>query len=184
MAFAHSSTSSGVCLHTHCPLWPDVVGRIKAAAAFLCSRVVTGVPRRAGTSYGSCREWCQAGSVDQRISGCSGKIAMDLNKVYAPNIIPSHCESLWLCIERVVDLLLQGLGLVVTGTLPVFNLTMDGNSQVKTTKTKVIVVNPNNSLIMCDDECFFWLESAHLRCDGSWCASRWDQTSDATVQRE
>lgn len=60
-----------------------------------------------------------------------------------------------MCIERVVDLLLQGLGLVVTGTLPVFNLTMDGNSQVKTTKTKVIVVNPNNSLIMCDDECFF-----------------------------
>lgn len=26
---------------------------------------------------------------------------------------------------------LQGLGMVVTGTLPVFNLTMDGNSQVK-----------------------------------------------------
>ena len=27
-------------------------------------------------------------------------------------------------------LILQGLGMVVTGTLPVFNLTMDGNSQV------------------------------------------------------
>ncbi len=25
---------------------------------------------------------------------------------------------------------LQGLGLVVTGTMPVFNLTVDGNSQV------------------------------------------------------
>lgn len=31
----------------------------------------------------------------------------------------------WVCVGH-----LQGLGLVVTGTMPVFNLTMDGNSQV------------------------------------------------------
>lgn len=66
-------TSTLICLRTSfCPsawcwwlFWSCGRSRI--------SFVLSGVPWRAGTPHGPSRQWCQAGSVDQCVSGCFGE---------------------------------------------------------------------------------------------------------------
>lgn len=77
----------------------------------------------------------------------------------------------------------QGLGLVVTGTMPVFNLTIDGNSQV-TLHYWWIIFTLNSAVCRSLMAVFVCSESAAFRGDGGRRSSGWAEDTHATVQGE
>lgn len=73
--------------------------------------------------------------------------------------------------------------------MPVFNLTVDGNSQVQSFKTVHVDLMDNLSLINHNFLRFcllvvFSTESAHIRCHGGGRASGRNQKADTTIQRQ
>lgn len=71
-------TSTSICLHTHSPrgLMLSVVLNLQLVTYLFV--LLSGVPGRAGAPHGSGRQRCQAGSVDQCVSGCFGETLHDL----------------------------------------------------------------------------------------------------------
>ena len=113
-------------------------------------RVPAGVPGCAGQTHGPGREPSQAGSVDQCLPGCPGKDPQPQGvgggtgprvphstcshlpcQGGNPPLLPTPSSGSWVRQGAVghPSVLVQGLGLVVTGTLPVFNLTEDSSDR-------------------------------------------------------
>lgn len=96
--------------------------------------------------------------------GCSGSVVLWC--------LIKHCEFLFRW---------QGLGLVVTGTMPVFNLTVDGNSQVMLDYWWIIIAL-NSAVCRSLTSVFVCSESADFRGDGGRRSSGWAEETHATVQ--
>lgn len=139
---------------------------------------VTGVSGRTGPPHGSGRQKCQAGAMDQRLSGCSGEShstrLLSLEHMGRSGSVTLKCVFLFGS---------QGLGLVVTGTMPVFNLTIDGNSQV-TLNCWWIIITLNSAVCGSLMPVFVCSESAAFRGDGGRRSSGWAEETHATVQGE
>ena len=134
-SFAETSTS--IYLHINSPQCSDVVGCFEAEAAHVSVLSfwqeyldVLGRPMVLAGSDAKQVQWTNVYQdalvrAYETVTWVPSSLVKALQRLYRHSL-----WSLWVLWFGFCLWNLQGLGMVVTGTLPVFNLTMDGNSQV------------------------------------------------------